>query len=326
MLGVVLFFHGLAHAGLPLRGSGFNADSFWDWLSVALYVVALLGFLATGLCLLGALPFRRLPAWWPAVPAGASILALMLSGYRDLWPGVLISAPLAAAAHRLLAKPRPDRAPKRRVLARVLNAGSVLFFTYAAVATLTWSWHRSWGVTKAEWAMTLPGDRSPRDPALEVMHGITIDAPPEIVWPWLAQLGQDRAGFYSYDWLERAFGVDIRNRYELRPEWQRHAAGDFVRATQPTYLGGIFGSDLGWRLDVFEPPRAMVLRGWGAFVLVPTTTGGTRFIVRSTMSSRRIPVWAAALTFTLFELPHFIMEQRMMRTIKHLAEHPPLEG
>jgi hypothetical protein len=41
------------------------------------------------------------------------------------------------------------------------------------------------------------------------------------------------APFYSYDWLERAFGADVRNVRELRPEWQTLRAGDFVRATQP---------------------------------------------------------------------------------------------
>ena len=73
-------------------------------------------------------------------------------------------------------------------------------------AAISLPWHRSWGVTDVERAAALPGDRSPRTPQLEIMHGVSIDAPPEAVWPWLVQIGQDRAGFYSYDWLERCFG------------------------------------------------------------------------------------------------------------------------
>jgi hypothetical protein len=69
-----------------------------------------------------------------------------------------------------------------------------------------------------------------------------------------------------------------------------------------------------------EPGRAMVLKYWGAFVLLPTENGGTRFIIRSTNSNPHIPVWASALNFLAFELPHFIMERRMMLTIKTLAE------
>jgi hypothetical protein len=64
----------------------------------------------------------------------------------------------------------------------------------------------------------------------------------------------------------------------------------------------------------------MVLQGWGAFVLLPTDDGRTRFIIRSTISNSRIPVWASALNFMAFELPHFIMQRRMMLTIKALSE------
>ena len=64
----------------------------------------------------------------------------------------------------------------------------------------------------------------------------------------------------------------------------------------------------------------MVLDNWGAFVLLPTTDGRTRFIIRSKLSDPRFPVWAAGLQFIGFELPHFIMERRMMLGIKTRAE------
>lgn len=80
----------------------------------------------------------------------------------------------------------------------------------------------------------------------ECQHAVTINAAPEAVWPWLIQLGQDRAGFYSDDFLERAFGVDVHNVTEIRPEWQQRKAGELVRATQKNYLGGIFGHQK-WR-------------------------------------------------------------------------------
>ena len=168
--------------------------------------------------------------------------------------------------------------------------------------------------------MALPGDRMPRTPSFEILHGVTIDAPPSAVWPWLAQLGQDRAGFYSYDWLERAFGADVHNVRVIRPEWQSRNVGEHVFATQVGYLGGVFGERPGWTIEVFEPDRALVLRNWGAFVLVPQPGGRTRLLVRSTISHERIPVWAAALNLAAFELPHFIMQRRMLLGIKALAE------
>ncbi len=168
--------------------------------------------------------------------------------------------------------------------------------------------------------MALPGDRVPRTPPLEIMHGVTINAPPEAVWPWLAQLGQDRAGFYSYDWLERAFGANVHNVSVIRPEWQARTAGEWVYATDAGYMGGLFGERPGWIIEVFEPNRALVLRNWGAFVLLPQAEGRTRLLIRSTISHERIPAWAAAMNLMLFELPHFIMQRRMLLGIRSLAE------
>lgn len=71
---------------------------------------------------------------------------------------------------------------------------------------------------------------------------------------------------------------------------------------------------------MFEPNRVLVLRNGGAFVLVPQPDGQTRLLIRSTSSHDRIPAWAAALNLTLFELPHFIMQRRMLLGIKSLAE------
>ena len=52
-----------------------------------------------------------------------------------------------------------------------------------------------------------------------------IDASPEQVWPWVAQIGADRGGFYSYQWLENLAGCNVHNAEVIHPEWA-HAAGD----------------------------------------------------------------------------------------------------
>jgi hypothetical protein len=92
------------------------------------------------------------------------------------------------------------------------------------------------------------------------------------VWERLIHLGQDRAGFYSYDWLERAFGARVHNSTDLRSEWQQRTVGERVFATQDGYLGGIFGQRPGWNVQHVEANRALVLEGWGAFVLVRSAT------------------------------------------------------
>lgn len=325
LLGIVMILHGLGHAVLPLRGAGvLEGDSWTHALTAVCYTTALVGFVAAGAGALGIVPFKRHVWWLALIAAVASMIALRMLGDFDLWPGMLLDLTLPVGATWLEAHARRTRVIRRgpigRSLHRAWQVTGVLFVIYVAMATVLWPWHRQWGTTHAERAMALPGDPFMRQPAFELMHGISIDAPPEQVWPWLVQLGQDRAGFYSYDWLERLFGAAIHNVDEVRPEWQHRAAGDFVRAAQPGYVGGLFGQDLGWYVAEVQPNRVLVLHYWGAFVLREDGHGGTRLLIRSTFSNSRIPVWAAAISFTAFELPHFMMERRMLLGIKERAE------
>lgn len=324
ILGLVLILHGLAHAVLPLRGAGLlSADPWVNALATVSYTIALVGFVAAGVGAWRVRPLERWTWWLALAAAAASLVALRMLGDTRLWPAIVIDVVLGVAAS-VVAITRRREAPvvgvHPRAARRARDVAGLLFVAYVAVGAVLWPWHRSWGTTPAERAMALPGDPLYRRMACELMHGVTIEAPPDVVWPWLVQIGQDRAGFYSYDWLERVFLADIRNVDEIRPEWQTRAAGDFVRATQPGYLGGVLGQDLGWFVAEVQPGRALVLQHWGAFVLVEDGRGGTRLLVRSSISTPDIPVWAAAVSFTTFELPHFIMERRMLLGIKERAE------
>jgi hypothetical protein len=135
---------------------------------------------------------------------------------------------------------------------------------------------------------------------------VAIDAPVEKVWPWLAQLGQDRAGFYSYEWLENLAGCKMKNADRIHPEWQHRELGGTVHLHP---AGGL-------RVNVFEPGRALGLEGWGTFTLVPVGAEGTRLIARG-----GVPPGAAAASYAaLMEIPHFLMERRMLLGIKERAE------
>ena len=319
-LALFLIAHGLAHSVLPLRGWMDPEGITRDFMPVVLYSVSVLGFVMAGVGMFGVAPFKSLTRPALVVASAYSLVALFVIGQRELWWGAVVDVALlliglTGAYHRL-----PDIRPTTgwRHAAR-LTAGLAMV-GYAATAVVLWPVHRTWGSLPAEHEMALPGDRVDRNPALELQHAVTVNAPPEQVWRWIVQLGQDRAGFYSYDWLERAFGVRIQNVPEIRPEWQTRQAGDRVRATQDGYLGGLLGNDLGWTVTDVLPDRAMVLQYWGAFVLEPTADGKTRFIIRTKVGDPHIPVWAAPLDMIAFELPHFIMERRMMLRIKSLAE------
>jgi len=318
---LLVIAHGLAHTVLPVRGWVQPETLANDFMPVILYGTAVLGFSAAGIGLLGVRPFTALTRPLLVLASGYSLLALGLMGHGDLWWGATIDVMLfltgLTAAHKYLPAAPASRGGVKHAIGVTAAFG---FLAYAACAAVLWPLHRAWGSQPHEHALALPGDRPDRDPALEIQHAVTINAPPEAVWPWLVQLGQDRAGFYSYDFLERAFGVDVHNVSEIRPEWQHRQVGDLVRATQPNYLGGIFGPHIGWTVTELQPGRAMVLRYWGAFVLLPSDGGKTRFVIRTTIGDRRTPVWAAAFDVMSFEMAHFIMERRMMLQIKSLAE------
>ena len=70
--------------------------------------------------------------------------------------------------------------------------------------------YRTWGIVPAEQDRALPGDELVADPDLIETRSLTIDAPPSAVWPWLAQMGYGRGGWYSY----RA------DRSRLEPWWR----------------------------------------------------------------------------------------------------------
>jgi hypothetical protein len=104
---------------------------------------------------------------------------------------------------------------------------------------------KSWGVDPAEWSRTMPGDGLVPDAPMVETRGITIEAPPDQVWPWLVQMGFGRAGWYSYDKLDnRGASAD-----RIVPEFQSLAVGDIM----PAWPGG------GFRVAAIEPGRSLSL-------------------------------------------------------------------
>jgi hypothetical protein len=167
-------------------------------------------------------------------------------------------------------------------------------------------WMRDWGATPEERVMPLPGDELTPEPAVQATRAIGIAAPPERVWPWLAQIGQDRGGFYSWAWAENLAGCRMRNADRIHPEWQHREVGETV------YLHPATGLPVGR----FDPPEVIALTGWGAFVVRPGPGGGTRLIARN--RQRRGPGY---LVYALLvELPHVVMERAMLRGIRARAE------
>jgi azurin len=320
ILGWLVIAHGLSHAALPLRGSLDPMVSNENWMPVGLYAVGMIGFVGAGLGLLGVRPFERAISPLLVLASAWSLVAIFCLGDPELWPGAASDVALLLVGLWRAYGGWPSHPRHGRVWHVAAVTAAFSLFAYVGVAAFTYPSHRTWGSTGEELSMSLPGDAEPRERSLEVQHGVTINAPAEDVWAWLVQIGQDRAGFYSYDWLERAIGLDIHNVQEVRPEWQALQVGDVIRAAQPGYLGGLLEEHPGWEVLELVPEKTMVLDGWGTFALQPAADEQTRLIIRSTMSDRSSPVWATVANLFALHVPHFIMQREMMLTIKALAE------
>ncbi len=103
---------------------------------------------------------------------------------------------------------------------------------------------RTWGIERDEAERPLPGDDVVDKGETLLTRGITIDAPPDAVWPWLVQMGYGRGGWYSYDQLD----MKGRSAEAPLPEFQSLEVGDVV----PTHPGG------GFVVRLVDPHEALV--------------------------------------------------------------------
>src|SRR5581483_11928794 len=144
-------------------------------------------------------------------------------------------------------------------------------------------WLMNWGATPQEQQQALPGDELATGPVTYFTRAITIDAPPAAVWPWIVQMGQDRAGFYSNTWLENMTGSNIHNAGTIHPEWQQRALGDVVPLARPDLS---FGVGSAGHADIFVLDRPRVIGNIPArFVLEPLGGGRTRLLVREAIQA-----------------------------------------
>jgi hypothetical protein len=189
-------------------------------------------------------------------------------------------------------------------------------------APLSRHWHLRWGATDAEVAAAMPGDELVPNPSFSATRAITIQAPPELVWPWIVQLGTGRAGFYSYDLFDNAARPSAD---EILPHFQQTQVGDWVPMSRKVTETTAF------QVEAFQSNRWLL---WAkphstwAWTLSPRDGGGTRLVTRL---KERYP-WrsasgAALLTVVLFEFGDFPMMRKLLlgirRRAERLAAHPP---
>ena len=192
--------------------------------------------------------------------------------------------------------------------------------TILALAALYWfpvrRWMNQWGATPSDRAAVMAGDSLLPDWTYSGTTAVTVNARPEHIWPWLVQIGYQRGGLYSYDWLDRLFGyLDRPSATRILPEFQHLAVGDAIP----------LGRGPSWPVAVVEPNRALVLdmRNLGGldwvwqFGLYPIDQSRTRLVSRSRVRARA--AWARLLTHGI-EPAGFLMTRRMLLGLQERAE------
>jgi hypothetical protein len=206
------------------------------------------------------------------------------------------------------------------------RAAAVAVAASGSVAQLAFSGRRHllrWGATDEEIAATQPGDGLISDANVTATRAITIRRSPDVIWPWIAQIGQGRGGFYSYDFLENLLGFDIHSADRVVPEWQRLEVGDEVR----------LAAKAGLNAAIVEPGHALVLQGslpiaqrppfdstW-AFILDAQPDGTTRLLSRERYGYKR---WWAPFVVEPTQAISFVMSRKMLLGIRERAERSPM--
>jgi len=180
-------------------------------------------------------------------------------------------------------------------------------------------YHLRWGATDAEVQGLLPGDDLIASPSFTVTRAITIDATPAQVWPWIVQIGNGRAGFYSYDLLDN---LGRRSAERILPQWQAIEVGGLAAPMSP-----------------FEhpptPATAFVVAGfetnhwllWSqkrsswVWSLEPIAADRTRLITR-VRCAYNWPHPLALFSLLLMEIGDFPMMRKQLIGIKRRAENP----
>lgn len=183
-----------------------------------------------------------------------------------------------------------------------------------------------WGVSTSEAAAPRRGDELVPEPLWSWTHGVEIQASPELVWHWIAQIGADRGGFYSYQWLENLAGCGLRNADAIHQDWELELGDSLVLHPQAPPLK-IAALERG-RYFVAHAPADEVAKAAGKpwasaswlFELEPLADGTCRLITRYRVACSSDVATRLSLGPTLLEPIGFAMDRRMLLGIKQRAE------
>lgn len=199
-----------------------------------------------------------------------------------------------------------------QIIRSVLDAlsGLPLFIT----TPLYRHWHLRWGASDDEVRSSMPGDDLVPRASFKATRAITIAAPPEMVWPWIVQMGYKRAGFYTYALLDNA---GYESPSAVLEEFQNPQVGDWMP------MSGTVNETTAFRFKEIATDQWLLWdkpdSTW-AWKLTPLPNGQTRLITRLKQHYRWVSPLMALFTLVLLEFGDFQMMRRMLKGIKVRAE------
>lgn len=173
-------------------------------------------------------------------------------------------------------------------------------------------WQVRWGATDEEVNRSMPGDDIVIDPSFNATRVVTVNAPPEAIWPWLVQIGCKRAGWYSYDWVDN---LGIPSAERVIPEFQKFEVGQFIPFSPNGKVGMyiIDFAELKWMLWGDKENDSSWC--WG---LYPIDSDNTRLVTRVRLRYRWL---SPTIIFSLLlDIGDIIMMRKCMLGIKLRAE------
>ncbi len=191
-----------------------------------------------------------------------------------------------------------------------------------------------WGATAEEIECDLPGNELVSNPRWCYTHAVTVQTEPAEVWPWIVQIGQGRGGFYTYELLENLVGCDIHNLDYIKDDLQYLKVGDGIKLhpkapplpvteVEPgcmLLLHSQMDPKTGGQIDPdSEDPEKAVNTTW-LFLIEPGSDGATRLITRGLYAYEPSLLNNIFMGRFFLEPISFVMERKMMLTIKKLAE------
>jgi hypothetical protein len=227
--------------------------------------------------------------------------------------------------HVTLRRHRRDRAAVARRRAVVLGAA------VAGAALCARGRLMQWGSTREERDRPLPGDGAIPGEQSATTMATTIAAPPPAIWPWLAQMGADRGGWYSWDRLDNGGRPSAES---INPAWQDVAEGDRFTTIAGRSWFDVAHVEPGRSLVLRAPldakgrpfdlrgprPRSYSISRW-EFFLDPRPDGTTRLLVRSGGVTRPRSLGGLANRI-LWDPVHVFMQRRQFRQLRRRAEAP----